>query len=99
MLQIPYFVTYGQRFGRDFTELAAHFGAYLLAAWPHLPGRWAASTPPLVAGASYVVATQFASCRRSFAPASHALLMEALAAGTEFASRWMPSGPWYLPSA
>ena len=31
-VQIPYFVAYGQRFGRDFTESAAHFGAFLLSA-------------------------------------------------------------------
>ena len=45
ILQIPYFVAYGQRFGRDFTESAAHFGAFLLSAWPHLPGKWAPATP------------------------------------------------------
>ena len=45
ILQTPYIVAYGQRFGRDFTESAAHFGAYLLSAHLHLPRRWAASTP------------------------------------------------------
>src|SRR6478735_981404 len=56
-VQTPYMVAYGQRFGRDFTESAAHFGAYLLSAHPHLPRRWAASTP--------------LACRRRVTPSPH----------------------------